>query len=47
LTATGTATIRRRKRPVEYVIWVVIGMRLLRDRSIRAVKRPQSSAAIC
>jgi hypothetical protein len=39
LTATGTATIRRRKLPAEYVIWLVIGMGLLRDRSIREVVR--------
>jgi len=39
LTATGTATIRRRKLPAEYVVWLVIGMGLLRDRSIREVVR--------
>src|SRR5712692_2296752 len=39
LTATGTATIRRRKLPAEYVVWIVIGMALLRDRSIREVVR--------
>jgi hypothetical protein len=39
LTTTGTATIRRRKLPAEYVIWLVIGMGLLRDRSIREVVR--------
>jgi Insertion element 4 transposase N-terminal len=26
LTATGTASIRRRKLPAEYVVWLVIGM---------------------
>jgi hypothetical protein len=39
LQATGTATIRRRKLPAEYVVWLVIGMALLRDRSIREVVR--------
>jgi len=39
LRATGTATIRRRKLPAEYVVWLVIGMGLLRDRSIREVVR--------
>src|SRR5262245_3217576 len=39
LQATGTATIRRRKLPAEYVVWPVIGMALLRDRSIREVVR--------
>jgi Insertion element 4 transposase N-terminal/Transposase DDE domain len=39
LQATGTATVRRRKLPAEYVVWLVIGMGLLRDRSIREVVR--------
>jgi Insertion element 4 transposase N-terminal/Transposase DDE domain len=39
LAATGMATIRRRKLPAEYVVWLVIGMALLRDRSIREVVR--------
>jgi hypothetical protein len=39
LQATGTATIRRRKLPAESVVWLVIGMGLLRDRSIREVVR--------
>jgi len=39
LAATGTATIRRRKLPAEHVVWIVIGMGLLRDRSIREVVR--------
>lgn len=34
LAATGTATIRRRRLPAEQVIWLVLGMALLRDRSI-------------
>ena len=39
LHATGTASIRRRKLPAEYVVWLVIGMALLRDRSIDEVVR--------
>ena len=39
LRATGTATIRRRKLPAEYVVWLVIGMAMLRDRSIAEVVR--------
>jgi Insertion element 4 transposase N-terminal/Transposase DDE domain len=34
LEATGTASVRRRKFPAEYALWTVIGMGLLRDRSI-------------
>jgi hypothetical protein len=39
LAATGTATIRRRKLPAEYVVWLVIGMGLLHDRAITEVVR--------
>lgn len=39
LAATGMASIRRRKLPAEYVVWIVIGMALLRDRSIVEVVR--------
>jgi hypothetical protein len=39
LRAAGTATVRRRKLPAEYVVWIVIGMGLLRDRSIQEVVR--------
>ncbi len=39
LTATGTASLRRRKLPAEYVVWLVIGMAMLRDRSIAEVVR--------
>jgi hypothetical protein len=39
LTATGTASIRKRKLPAELVAWLVIGMALLRDRSIDEVVR--------
>ena len=37
LAATGTATVRRRKLPADQVVWIVIGMALLRDRSIQEV----------
>ena len=37
LKATGTATIRHRRLPAEQVVWLVIGMALLRDRSIHDV----------
>jgi len=39
LKATGSATVRRRKLPAEYVVWIVIGMALMRDRSIQEVVR--------
>lgn len=34
LTATGTASIRRRRMPAEQVIWLVVGMALMRSESI-------------
>lgn len=34
LESTGTATVRRRRLPAEQVVWLVIGIALLRDRSI-------------
>lgn len=37
LQRTGTMTLRRRKLPNEAVVWLVIGMTLLRDRSIDMV----------
>jgi hypothetical protein len=37
LSATGKATVRRRKLPAEQAVWLVIGMGLFHDRSIRAV----------
>lgn len=37
LHATGTATMRRRKLPAEQAIWLVLGMGLFADRSIREV----------
>jgi hypothetical protein len=39
LQATGTATLRRRRLPAEQVVWLVIGMALVRDRSIADVVR--------
>ena len=39
LRATGTASIRHRKLPAENVVWLVIGMAMLRDRSIAEVVR--------
>ena len=35
LAATGTATVRRRRLPAEQVVWLVIGMCLFRDQSMR------------
>jgi len=35
LIATGTATIRRRRLPAEQVVWLVIGMCIFRDLSMR------------
>ena len=37
LAATGTATLRKRRLPVEQVPWLVIGMALYRDRPIAEV----------
>jgi len=37
LEATGTASIRRRKLPAEQAVWLVLGMALFADRSIRDV----------
>jgi hypothetical protein len=37
LSATGTASIRRRKLPANVVVWLVLGMALFRDRSIDQV----------
>lgn len=34
LAATGTATLRRRRLPAEQVIWLVLGMAMMRDRPI-------------
>jgi hypothetical protein len=37
LVATGTATVRRRRLPAEQVLWLVVGMALLRNESIPRV----------
>jgi len=39
LAATGTATLRKRRLPAEQVVWLVIGMALVRDRPITDVVR--------
>lgn len=39
LASTGSASVRRRKLPAESVVWLIIGMALLRDRSIDEVVR--------
>jgi hypothetical protein len=39
LHATDKASVRRRKLPADYVVWLVVGMGLLRDRSIQEVVR--------
>lgn len=39
LAATGTATLRKRRLPAEQVVWLVVGMSLVRDRSIHDVVR--------
>ncbi len=37
LAATGTASVRRRRLPAEQVVWLVIGMALMRNESIERV----------
>lgn len=37
LAATGTATVRRRRLPAEQVLWLVIGMALMRNESMERV----------
>lgn len=37
LHASNRVSIRRRKLPAERVVWLILGMALLRDRSIQAV----------
>ena len=39
LLATGTATLRRRRLPADQVVWLVVGMALMRDRPITDVVR--------
>ncbi|WP_202630527.1 transposase domain-containing protein [Deinococcus alpinitundrae] len=35
LEAPGTASVRRRKLPAEHAVWLMLGLALLRDRSIQ------------
>jgi hypothetical protein len=37
LCATGTATVRRRRLPADQVVWLIIGMAMMRDRPITDV----------
>lgn len=37
LASTGTATVRRRRLPAEQVVWLVVGMALMRNESILAI----------
>jgi len=37
LTATGTATLRKRRLPAEQVLWLVLGMAMMRNRPIDEV----------
>lgn len=37
LAASGTATVRRRRLPVEEVVWIVLGMALFRDRPMEDI----------
>jgi hypothetical protein len=39
LLATGTATVRRRRLPAEQVVWLVLGMAMMRERPIVDVVR--------
>jgi hypothetical protein len=39
LLATGTATVRRRRLPAEQVIWLVLGMGLMRNKPIAEIVR--------
>ena len=39
LEATGTATLRRRRLPSEQVVWLVLGMALMRDRPLAEIVR--------
>lgn len=39
LHATGSATLRRRRLPADQVVWLVVGMALMRDRPIAEVVR--------
>ena len=37
LAATGTATIRKRRLPAEQVIWLVLGMGMMRDKPLTEI----------
>jgi hypothetical protein len=37
LQATGTATVRRRRLPAEHVVWLVLGMALMRDKPLAEI----------
>ncbi|MBN2531081.1 MAG: transposase domain-containing protein [Deltaproteobacteria bacterium] len=37
LNETDAATIRKRKRPANTLVWLVIGMAIFRDRSIQEI----------
>lgn len=37
LLATGTATVRKRRLPAEQVVWLVVGMALMRNQSVERV----------
>jgi len=39
LATTGAATLRKRRLPAEQVVWLVVGMALVRDRAIKDVVR--------
>ena len=39
LLATGSATLRRRRLPAEQVVWLLVGMGMMRDRPIAEVVR--------
>ncbi len=39
LTATGTATIRKRRLPADQTLWLVLGMAIMRERRIEEVVR--------
>ena len=39
LAATGTATIRRRRLPADQMVWLVLGMAVMRDLPITAIAR--------
>jgi len=42
---SGTATVRRRRLPADQVVWLVLGMGLLRDDAIERVVRQVADVA--